>query len=64
MVLNEKDWEKQTPEQRDWLVFNTLQAMNERLKIIEGRKLFDRTCSFLGGVVGGVAAMIGGKLIR
>lgn len=64
LVLNEKDWQNMTAEQRQWATFNTLQSMDSRLKAIEGRRMFDRTCSFLGGVVGGVATMLGIKLVR
>jgi hypothetical protein len=62
IVINEKDWEKATPEQRDWFIYSTLQAMNSRLKALEKKALFDKVCAFLGGVLGGVAAACGIKL--
>lgn len=59
MVIHEKDWEKSTPEQRDWLVFNTLQSMNNRLVILEARRAWDKAILFAGGVIGGFAAACG-----
>jgi hypothetical protein len=35
LILNDKDWEKATPEQRDWWIFNTLQAIDGRTKKLE-----------------------------
>ena len=64
IVVNDKNWENATPEQRDWMMFNTLQSVDARLKSLEERKLFDRTCSFLGGIIGGVAAMFGMRMIK
>ena len=64
MVVSDKNWERATPEERDWMIYNTLQSVNSRLKSLEERKLFDRTCSFLGGIIGGVAAMFGMRLIK
>ena len=62
MVVTEKDWEKATPEQRDWYIFNTLQSLNERLKKLEKQTFFFRVCAFAGGVIGGVIAALGIKL--
>jgi len=59
LVLNEKDWENMTADQKEWATFNTLQSMNERLKSLEKKTAFDRVCSFMGGVVGGAAAWFG-----
>lgn len=57
MVINEKDWEKATPEQRDWMIFNTLQNMNSRLRVLEKRPLWDKAILFAGGIFGG--ALVG-----
>ncbi len=61
LVLNEKDWTKMTPEQRDWAVFNTLCSMDQRLKKLERRPIVDKCYSFLGGILGGAAAALGIK---
>jgi hypothetical protein len=57
MIVNEKDWEKATPDQRDWLIFNTLQAMDQRLKKFEGRIVFDKALIVGGGAIGGFICM-------
>jgi len=59
MVIHEKDWENSSPEQRDWLVFNTLQSMNTRLEILEQCRTWDKLVLFAGGVIGGFAAACG-----
>jgi hypothetical protein len=61
LVLDEKDWEDATPEQRDWMIFKTLKSMDSRLSILEKRPLADKCFSFLGGAVGGFAAALGLK---
>ena len=39
IVVNEKDWEKSSPEQKEWMIFNTLQDLSERLaKLCRGYK--------------------------
>lgn len=77
IVITEKDWGNQTPEQRDWLIYNTLSSMNKRilkmddcyegmearLLAIENRpkSIVDRGLSFLGGVIGGILGAAGMK---
>jgi hypothetical protein len=61
ITVNEKDWEKNSPEQRDWLIFNTLQSMNERLKTLEKRPVADKCFALAGGIIGGFAAALGLK---
>ena len=61
MVLTEKDWEKATPEQQSWMIFNTMQNMRSRLKKLERRPLFDKAFSLIGGTIGGALAAIGLK---
>ena len=59
LVINEKDWEKAGPDQRDWMIFNTLQNMDQRLGKLEKRPWIDKACSFVGGILGGAAAFVG-----
>lgn len=61
LVLNENDWKNATPEQRDWMIYNTLQSLDSRMKTIEKRPIVDRCFSFMGGVIGGFAAALGIK---
>jgi hypothetical protein len=46
IVINEKDWEKATPEQRDWFIYSTLQAMNSRLKALEKKPCSTKSARF------------------
>lgn len=61
LVLDEKDWESATAEQRSWMTFKTLESIDKRLKVLEKRPFVDKCFSFLGGAVGGLAAAIGIK---
>ena len=61
LVLDEKDWEEATPEQRDWMIFKTLKSLDARMGKLEKRPLADKCFSFLGGAVGGFAAALGLK---
>lgn len=61
IVIGEKDWAKATPEQRDWMVYQTLQSLNNRMTTLECRPLTDKFLSFVGGLIGGFIAAIGVK---
>ncbi len=61
LVLDEKDWENASPKQQSWMMFNTLKSMDARLSKLETRPLMDKFYSFLGGVLGGFAAVLGIK---
>ena len=62
MVITEKDWEKTTPENRSWMLFNTVQNMNNRLKKLERRPIIDKALAFGGGIFGGAMAYLGIKI--
>lgn len=62
MIVNEKDWEIATEEQRSWMVFNTIQSINVRLEKLEKRPIIDKALSLVGGVIGGVLAFFGIKI--
>jgi len=59
IVIKDKDWEKADSEQRDWMVFNTLQSIDTRLTKLEKRPFYDKASSFVGGIVGGIIAIAG-----
>lgn len=59
IVLDEKDWEGATPEQRDWMIFKTMKSMDDRLRRLER---WNKAFSFAGGLVGGLASAIGIKV--
>lgn len=58
-VITKDTWERTPQEQRDWIMFETIQSMNDRLKVLER---WNKAMSFAGGVTGGIAAVIVSKL--
>lgn len=58
ITFTEKDWEKTPPERRDWIVYNTLQSMDQRLKRLERQPLLNFTYMFAGSAVGGAIMML------
>jgi len=61
-TLTEKDWEKATPELRDWYIYNALLTLGRRLDDLERKSWFHKGCAFVGGMIGGVLATMGIKL--
>jgi hypothetical protein len=61
LVLDEKDWEGATPEQRDWMIFKTLKSVDGRLSKLEKRPVADKCFSLAGGMIGGFLAALGLK---
>ena len=62
MIVNEKDWEIASEEQRSWMVFNTIQSINTRLEKLEKRPIIDKVYAFGGGIIGGALAYLGIKM--
>jgi len=62
MIITEKDWEKADRDQRGWMIFNTVQNMDIRLRKLEKRPIIDKLFSFLGGMIGGACAFLGIKV--
>lgn len=52
MIITEKDWEKSTPEQQGWMMFNTVRGLSKRVKSLEKKHVFDRIVLFIGGGTG------------
>jgi len=62
MIITEKDWEKATEKQRGWMLFNTIQQMELRLKKLERKPIIDKVYAFAGGIIGGALAYLGIKI--
>ena len=60
--IPKEDWEGLPPAQQLWLVYCAIQNLNNRVQCLENRKYFDKIASFLGGVLGGIAAIFGSKI--
>ena len=63
ITVNEKDWEASSSKQREWMTYNTLQSIDERLKKLEKKPLVTNFYSLLGGILGGMLATLGLKRI-
>lgn len=67
IVVTEKDWEQATPERRSWMIYNTLQALENRLRKLESKAFLEKIYSFSGGMLGGALAVwayLGLKVIK
>ena len=62
LIINEKDWEKMRPDQREWVTFNTMQSMHNRLIALEKKAWVNKACSTMGGMLGGITAVLGFKI--
>jgi hypothetical protein len=60
-IITKDTWCNMPQEQREWLLFDTMQDMNVRIKAVEKRPLTDKCIAFLGGIVGGALAAFGIK---
>ena len=58
IVVNEKDWEKSSPEQKEWMIFNTLQDLSERLAKLERQFAYKTALNFFGSVIGGAVTIL------
>jgi len=62
IVVDDKDWESASQEQRDWMTYNTILSIDARLTKLERKPWVDKVCSFVGGIIGGALAFIGIKV--
>lgn len=59
LVIDEKAWEDTAPENRDKLIFLTLQAIDQRLCQLEKAGFYHKAYATGGGVIGGILAALG-----
>jgi len=59
MIVSEESWRGMPEEDRAWLMFNTLQAVDQRVTKLEKRKWLDKSLTFGGGALGGFLAYLG-----
>lgn len=62
MTINKDRWRGFEEEEKSWILFDTLQDINKRVRKLENRKFFDSAKSFAGGIVGGACAIVGLKI--
>jgi len=61
MIVNKETWSKLAGEEREWILYNSLCELDDRLKRIENKSFFHKTLAFLGGVFGGMVSYFGSK---
>lgn len=61
-IITEKDWEHQTPEQQNWLIFSAIQSIDGRLQVLEGKSFINKAWSAAGGLLGGAIAALSFKI--
>ncbi len=59
MILDEHTFKALPDEEKLWLIFKNYGLLDNRLKTLENRKLWNGAKSFAGGLIGGAAAAIG-----
>lgn len=57
-ILSKETWDHMPEEQQKWIMFETMQNVNIRLRHLEK---WNKVFAFTGGVVGGIAATLGIK---
>lgn len=55
-IITEQTWEHMPDTQKSWILFETMQKVNTRLKALER---WNKSFSFIGGLIGGAAAACG-----
>ena len=58
-IITKDTWENLPEDQKSWILFDTVQNLT---KDVKGLKRWNKATSFLGGMVGGIAAVFGIKL--
>lgn len=59
MVITKESWESMPDEEKDWLMFNTIQSMDMRITKLEKGGVINKTLTFAGGIIGGIAFWLG-----
>ncbi len=59
-IITKETWQATPKEQRDWIMFETVQNMVARMEVLER---WNKALSFTGGIIGGIAAVLGFKIV-
>ncbi|MFA5377514.1 MAG: hypothetical protein WC455_17315 [Dehalococcoidia bacterium] len=58
-VITKETWDHMPKEQRDWILFDTMQRLTSEVKCL---KRWNKGMGFCGGIVGGIVAFFGVKM--
>lgn len=64
MIITKETWGSLPGTDREWVLYNTLQDIDDRLKRLETKSIFHKSLAFLGGILGGIAAYFGSKMFH
>lgn len=62
MVITEESWAKIPEEEKSWLTYNTIQSMDRRIAKLEKGGVINKSLTFAGGIIGGIAFWLGIKI--
>jgi len=58
-VITKETWEHMPVEQRDWILFDTMQRLTSEVKRL---RKWNKGMGVVGGIIGGIAATLGIKI--
>lgn len=62
MIITKESWANMPDDEKNWLMFNTIQSMDRRITKLEKGTIINKSLTFAGGVIGGIAFWLGIKI--
>jgi len=59
ITITEKDWETLSEKQKTWLLYRSITSIKADIKRVALKPMLSRSCSVIGGIVGGIMAYFG-----
>ena len=57
--MTEKEWDSLNASQRIWVLYRSVQSLNDQVEVLRHKVPWSKTLSFLGGFLGGLAGFLG-----
>lgn len=54
VIMDETTFGKLSPENRDWIIYNTVAGQGKRIDVLERRHVVHKALSVVGGFIGGL----------
>lgn len=64
VIMDETTFGKLSPENRDWIIYNTVAGQGKRIDVLERRHVVHKALSVVGGFIGGLMGVFGSKFIQ
>ena len=58
LTMTEKEWEHLNASQRVWVLYRSVQSLNDQVEVLRSKVPWSKTLSFLGGFFGGLAGLL------